>query len=341
MTALLQGCPLLNDLRLDRCLRITDAAFDSAESLFAPLIGCLSLEAISLQGCPQLTGSVVATLNKLCLRLQYLNLSQCKRIESSAIQRIFQHHQLISLNLSYIDGVSDDAFYCDPYSACTDQRLLSLPSDAPIIPLQLASSPLQKLFLSRSTITDTGMFRMSFLGQLREIGLQWCAGITDEGVVALSSLCSKLQVIDLKSCSISDVSVRAVSKNCTDLRHLDLSWCMGISDAGFLCLAEHAIANYLLACDSNVVVELAEHESSNSPKQSAASSNYIKDKRSSRGLQSLHIVWCSQLTDATIVALLRVPSLIGLDLSGCTGMSEAGVKDAKDCGIAVKSDLHS
>ena len=178
---------------------------------------------------------------------------------------------------------------------------------------------------------------MSFLGQLREIGLQWCAGITDDGVVALSSLCPKLQVIDLKSCSISDVSVRAVSKNCTDLRHLDLSWCMGISDAGFLCLAEHAIANYLLACDSNVAVEIADEES----KQSAASSTYIKGKRSGRGLQSLHIVWCSQLTDATIVALLRVPSLIGLDLSGCTGISEAGVKDAKDCGIAVKSDLHS
>jgi hypothetical protein len=62
--------------RLDRCHRITDAAFDSTQCIFEPLVGCLSLEAISLQGCPQLTGGVVRTLNKLCHKLKCLNLSQ-------------------------------------------------------------------------------------------------------------------------------------------------------------------------------------------------------------------------------------------------------------------------
>ena len=95
---------MLSELRLDRCKRITDAAFDSNQSLFEPLVGCLSLESISLQvfrvlffiyqmydiflmysvytyikqNCPQLTGSVVVTLNKNCQRLKYLNLSQVR-----------------------------------------------------------------------------------------------------------------------------------------------------------------------------------------------------------------------------------------------------------------------
>lgn len=74
--AILQGCPVLEDIRLDRCHRITDSAFDFSESPFELLLGCLSLEAISLQGCPQITGEIITTLNKNCRRLNYLNLSQ-------------------------------------------------------------------------------------------------------------------------------------------------------------------------------------------------------------------------------------------------------------------------
>jgi hypothetical protein len=47
--AILQGCPVLENMRLDRCHRITDSAFDMAESPFQFLFGCLSLQAISLQ----------------------------------------------------------------------------------------------------------------------------------------------------------------------------------------------------------------------------------------------------------------------------------------------------
>lgn len=74
--AILQGCPVLENIRLDRCHRVTDSAFDFSESPFEFLRGCLSLEAISLQGCPQITGEIITTLNKNCRRLNYLNLSQ-------------------------------------------------------------------------------------------------------------------------------------------------------------------------------------------------------------------------------------------------------------------------
>lgn len=47
--AILQGCPMLENMRLDRCHRITDSAFDVSESPFHFLFGCLSLQAISLQ----------------------------------------------------------------------------------------------------------------------------------------------------------------------------------------------------------------------------------------------------------------------------------------------------
>jgi hypothetical protein len=110
----LQGCPVLEDLRLDRCHRITDAAFDSNQSPFQPIIGCLSLETISLQGCPQVKGCIVGTLNKLCRRLKYLNLSQCNQLENASIQQFFEHRRITHLNLSFVDEMTDDAFSLFP-----------------------------------------------------------------------------------------------------------------------------------------------------------------------------------------------------------------------------------
>lgn len=46
---ILMGCSSLREICLDRCLRVTDAAFDPNMSPFDPLRGCYSLENISLQ----------------------------------------------------------------------------------------------------------------------------------------------------------------------------------------------------------------------------------------------------------------------------------------------------
>lgn len=102
----LQGCPVLQDLRLDRCHRVTDAAFDVNQSPFQPLIGLLSLRTISLQGCPQLTGSIVCTLHKSCVRLKYLNISQVisqtihNSIFTTTFLKLSQTFYLFFLNLS-------------------------------------------------------------------------------------------------------------------------------------------------------------------------------------------------------------------------------------------------
>ena len=47
--SILHGCSSLKEIRLDRCIRITDAAFDPNMSPFDVLHGCFTLESISLQ----------------------------------------------------------------------------------------------------------------------------------------------------------------------------------------------------------------------------------------------------------------------------------------------------
>lgn len=85
--AILQGCPVLEDIRLDRCHRITDSAFDFSESPFERLLGCLSLEAISLQVREVLTSTQYAPLlpHKCCYSIQY------NRVVRKLLVRLSRH----------------------------------------------------------------------------------------------------------------------------------------------------------------------------------------------------------------------------------------------------------
>lgn len=266
--AILQGCSKLQHIALNRCRRITDSAFDLSWSPFEPLLGCLSLESVSLQGCPQITGEVVGTLNKNCRSLTQLNLSQCKQLQAPAVQSLFLHNHLRVLNLAFIDGISDEAF-------------LLLPVPMP--------SGLQILNLCKSRITDSSMQRLR-MRSLLEIHLQWCAGITDAGVQALASGSPLLQVIDLKSCAVTDLALFALAELCRDLRDLDLSWCFAVTDEGL----------------RRLVPSL---------------------------LEKLSLVWCPQVSDATLGLLCDMDSLRSVQLSGCTAITPEGLWQLETHGI--------
>jgi hypothetical protein len=324
-----------------------------------------------------------------------------------AIQEIFDHRQIVSLNLSYIDGVSDEAFANYPLSEFVgngnvddnEESTTSTTADnveeveesnatnnnnvsLSVIENTLAinnpmsivyTSPLQKLFLSKSTITDASMFRLSFLSQLVEVGLQWCSSITDQGIMALTVHCPKLQEIDLKSCQITDASLSAIATHCGHLRRLDLSWCARISDAGIARLAEGLTERYLQSYPSShiqegggggggatefsmtekdaslldsekvsiAMVALDSLSSSSEPPSSRAVYSRVADTAalsSTRvGLKSLSLVWCEQLTDVSVAALMTVPTLLAVDASGCAGLTQSALLELQAIGVAVKS----
>ena len=149
--AILQGCPSLAKMRLDRCRRISDAAFDINQSPFQSLLGCLSLKSLSMQGCPSLTGQIVDSLNKLCVRLKYLNLSQCKHIERPAVQQIFEHGSILSLNLSFVDEVTD-AVFCEPPSVFTVAEEIHQMNQMMLYGTSLTSPPFMEDIVKRDVV---------------------------------------------------------------------------------------------------------------------------------------------------------------------------------------------
>jgi len=281
--SILQGCGRLEELRVDQCVRVTDAAFDAMQSPFHSLQGCASLKVISLQGCPQITGQLVGFLNKLCRQLQHLNLAQCKQIENTAIKHVFEHKELKCLNLRFVNTLDDTVF----------SHLVQN-----IDPSQgLSVSPLERLDVGSSRITDSSLGCLSSLAHLVDIKLPWCQLITDVGVESLATSCPLLESVDLKSCLITDLAVAAVASKCLRLKILDVSWCSFVTDVGLRALV-------------------------------------LGGSGSGGGtLEKLSLVWCTLVTDAGVAALLSadvdLPALGFLDLTGCNSVSAECIRSLR------------
>ena len=209
-----------------------------------------------------------------------MNLSQCKNVNSPRIKGILDHNQLRVLNLAFIDDMSDDAFVVLP---------AGFESTSNIYPKSI--SKLEILKLCKSRITDKSIHRIAKMQGLVEIRLQWCTGITDQGVAVLVRNCPFLQVIDLKSCMITDHSLNAIGEECAELRELDLSWCFQVSNVGLQCL--------------------------------------LPDHGKVHSLEKLSLVWCQQITDESLEILSNITSLRCLQLSGCGSISKESLTNIR------------
>jgi bacterioferritin-associated ferredoxin len=146
------------------------------------------------------------------------------------------------------------------------------------------------------------MFKMSYLADLVEIRLQWCQGITDTGIKALTTHCPRLRVIDLKSCLITDDAVMSIAKDSKELKMLDISWCSKLTDQ---CLG------YLATFQGDDAVD-GEH-----------------------GIEALYLIWCSSITEHGVELLSNLPTLKLIDLSGCLSVGTECVERLKSCGKEV------
>ena len=224
----LMNCVHLEDLRLDYCNRISDGAFDVFQSKFKPenKRACQSLIHISLSSCNQITGKLAGKLNENCKSLLFLNLSQCKQVKPKAVAQLFNHRNNRSLDLSFIE-INDEPFLFIQSNTSNSNSNKNM---------TISPSPLERLALSHSVISDVSLQRMDFFRFLIEIRLQWCKFISDKGISSLVKTCPKLRKIDLMSCKITDSSLISITKHCKYLKELDVSWCQRISDQGICAL---------------------------------------------------------------------------------------------------------
>lgn len=144
----------------------------------------------------------VASLVRSCPRLISLNLSGSRRLSDAAVDDIGVHcKSLEHLNLTKA-------------VALTDASLYSLARSCPYLrTLNLYACP--NVWTPSQSMT---------------LYLLFCQ-FTDEGVIALSNTCRRLEDLDLcGSQFVSDYAIDALARNCPNLRRLNLTWCIKVSN---------------------------------------------------------------------------------------------------------------
>ena len=179
----------------------------------------------------------------------------------------------------------------------TDEGMLAVASSKSV-------SNLVALNLHGTNITDKSIVALANSANcryLKELNLQSCSGITDEGMLAVASSKSLSNVVALnlygtnvtKACPV-------ILSECINLKNIDLSWCQCFTDAGVLALAHSANLSSL------TTLNLWNTKITDKSLVALAESAYCKT------LKDLNLGYCSNFTDAGVLALAHSANLSSL-----------------------------
>ncbi|KAK2966386.1 hypothetical protein RJ640_013696 [Escallonia rubra] len=236
----------LRDLRMDKCLNVTDVGLAkiavgceklerlsvSSESLRS-ISSMQKLEVLAMVGCHIVDDDGLGFLGSGCPSLQELSTCVLQRLKD-----------LKNLETIRVDGarVPDSGFQL--VSGCPNLRILNLTccdalTDVAISAIADSCSNILCLKLeSCNLLTERSLACLGsrcFL--LQDLDLTDCSGVNDRGLNHLSK-CSELLCLKLGLCTnISDKGLFYIGLNCTKIGELDIYRCMGIGDDGLAALS--------------------------------------------------------------------------------------------------------
>ncbi|XP_027107856.2 F-box/LRR-repeat protein 3 isoform X1 [Coffea arabica] len=305
----------LRDLRLDKCLGVTDVG------LAKIAVGCGRLEKLSLKWCLEITDIGIDLLSKKCSNLKQLDVSYLKVTNEAlrSISRISKLEVLAMMRCGMVDDVGLrylgkgcpllqvlDISRCDKLS-CTSivsvikghNGLIELHASYCFFELHLTPyclflelKNIKTLTLDGARIAHSSFQLISTSCKfLVEIGLGKCKGVTDNGILQLVSGCINLKMLNLTCCGdITDMAITGIAESCQNLVCLKLECC-------------------------NLLTEKSLY--------SLGSFSYL--------LEELDLTDCSGVTDLGLSYLSRCSKLVCLKLGLCTNISDKGISYIASC----------
>ncbi len=156
-----------------------------------------------------------------------------------------------------------------------------------------------------------------------QIKLMGCSEVTDEGIIALATLCPLILEYDLQGLEkVTDVSMRQIWLNSAHVRELRLNGNALLTDEGFPCLKAMPV---LLTPDEERDISLVlgrthtanSSDSEGSSTESRATSSSTKDLRSSIARQPIL---------RTTPVTRKFDYLRTVDLTGCTLVTDQAIE---------------
>lgn len=334
--AAVSNCEGLKEVRLDKCLGVTDVG------LARIVVGCERLEKLSLKWCLQVTDLGVELLCKKCFHLKLLDLSYlkvtneslrsisslpkleilvmvgCLSVDDVGLQYL-EHGcpSLKELDISRCGGISLygltsilrghdglaqlDAGYC--FSELSADSIYRLKNLKCLKAIRLDGTQLSSTFFNAISI---------HCEYLVELGFSKCKGVTDANIIQLISRCSSLKVLNLTCChSITDVAISKMASSCQKLMSLMLESCNMIT--------ERSLNQLGLYCSSLEELDLTDCCGVNDKGLECLS-------RCSQ-LLSLKLGLCTNITDKGLIKIgLNCKRIHELDLYRCLGIGDAGLE---------------
>ncbi|CAI9103460.1 OLC1v1001942C1 [Oldenlandia corymbosa var. corymbosa] len=315
----------LRDLKLDKCLGVTDVG------LAKIAVGCQSLEKLSLKWCFEITDLGIDLLSKKCSTLKLLNISYLK-VTNEALRSIARMERLEVLTMVGCGAVDDgglmylstacpllqvlDVSRCDKLSSSSvlsvikgRSGLLELNGSYLFLDLHLGSFTSLKDLKNLKTLNVDGAFISKSSFQiisrsckfLVEIGLGKCKGVTDKGILQLVSGCTNLRMFNLTCCGdITDIAISGIAKSCLNLVCLKLECCNLLSERSLYCLGSFSVL-----------------------------------------LEELDLTDCFGVNDVGLSYLSKCSNLVRLKLGLCTNISDKGLSYiASYCKQICELDLY-
>ena len=335
-----------------------------------------NLQSLNLRGCSNITDTSVSEVARRCSNLQTLNLAFCDRITDAALSEVAREcSNLQSLNLMYCRNITD-ASVLEVARGCSNLQTLNLKAcsnitDASVSEVARQCSNLQTLNLEDcENITDAGLAVLSLCLKLdffdfckmhaRIAGDQCILALcgredfqrlvefdfsgftlTNDGLLAVASVCPNLQTLNLSGCSnITDAILLEVARRCSNLQSLDLRHCSNITDAGLAVLSLCLKLDFLDFCKKHAriagdqcILALCGREDFQRLVEfdffrwySITDASLFEVARVCPNLQSLNLAFCDRITDAALSEVARECSnLQSLNLKSCRNITDASL----------------
>uniref|UniRef100_A0A804RDE4 F-box/LRR-repeat protein 15-like leucin rich repeat domain-containing protein n=1 Tax=Zea mays TaxID=4577 RepID=A0A804RDE4_MAIZE len=343
--AALAAASELRDLRLDKCLAVTDMG------LAKVAVGCPKLEKLSLKWCREISDIGIDLLAKKCPELRSLNISYLK-VGNGSLGSISSLERLEELAMVCCSGIDDeglellskgsDSLQSVDVSRCdhvTSEGLASLIDGRNFLQKLYAADCLHEIgqrFLSKlarlkETLTllkldglEVSDSLLQAIGEscnkLVEIGLSKCSGVTDGGISSLVARCSDLRTIDLTCCNlITNNALDSIADNCKMLECLRLESCSLINEKG--------LERITTCCPNLKEIDLTDCGVDDAGLCSSISDRGIAFISSNCGkLVELDLYRCNSITDDGLAALANGCKRIKLlNLCYCNKITDTGL----------------
>ncbi|XP_027080885.2 F-box/LRR-repeat protein 15 [Coffea arabica] len=316
------NCPLLRELNIASCHKLSDAAIRSAAT------SCPLLESLDMSNCSCVSDDTLREIALTCENLHILNASYCPNISLESVRlpmlTILKLHSCEGITSASMAAIAHsymlEVLQLDNCSLLTSVSLdlprlknISLVHCRKFIDLNLRSSMLSLITVSNCP----SLQRINITSNtLKKLVLQ-----KQESLTSLALQCQSLQEVDLTECESLTNSICDVFSDgggCPLLKSLILDNCESLTKVGFC--SSSLVTLSLAGCRAITSLEL---KCPHLEQVSLDGCDHLeKASFCPVGLRSLNLGICPKLN----VLNVEAPQMALLELKGCGVLSEASIK---------------